>query len=200
MKEFDALRLDVEALTAAGASLAGEWPAAGFARWAEGGTAESPPVRWSAVGEQRAAAGGPELWLHLRAQGATLRQCQRCLQPVMLPIEVDRRLRFVRDEAEAARLDEDSEDDVLVLPRRLDLHELVEDELILALPLVPRHESCPVPLWTPSADHAADAAAPDADAAPHPFAALAAWRRTDTPPGGGNGGGTDGGGKPEGEG
>ena len=38
-------------------------------------------------------------------------------------------------------IDPDSEDDVLALPRRLDLHTLVEDELLLGLPLVPMHET-----------------------------------------------------------
>jgi uncharacterized protein len=85
-----------------------------------------------------------------------------------VPLGVDRRFRFVADEAEAERLDADSEDDVLAIEPALDLQALVEDELILALPLVPRHEHCTLP---------ADAAA-DGDAA-HPFAGLAAWRRRD---------------------
>ena len=67
---------------------------------------------------------------------------------------------------------DDSEDDVLALTRALDLRELVEDELLLALPIVPRHEVCPEPLPQP-----ADDAAP-AEPAPHPFAALAALKRT----------------------
>ena len=90
----------------------------------------------------------------------------------------------MRGEAEAARLDEESEDDVLELPPRLDLHALVEDELILALPLVPRHERLPG-----AAARAGGTDAPEDDApAPHPFAALAALRRRG--PGGGSGGPT----------
>ena len=73
-----------------------------------------------------------------------------------------------RSAAEAAQLDEHSEDDVLALPQRLDLHELLEDELILALPIVPRHGVCPQALPL--------AAVPEAEAAPNPFAALAALR------------------------
>jgi uncharacterized protein len=89
---------------------------------------------------------------------------------------VQRRFRFVRNEDEAARLDEESEDDVLALPARLDLQALLEDELILALPIVPRHALCPEPLPLPAAEPL-DEEAP----APNPFAALAALRR---PPGG----------------
>jgi len=43
----------------------------------------------------------------------------------------------VRDEQQAERLDEDSDDeDVLALTATLDLQSLIEDELILALPLL----------------------------------------------------------------
>ncbi|HSM21726.1 MAG TPA: DUF177 domain-containing protein [Rubrivivax sp.] len=182
MKEHDPRRLDVEAFAAAGATLAGEWPHAGFSRLAGPG-AERPPVRWQVQGERIPVAGGePQLWLHLRAQASVVLECQRCLQPFVQALEVDRRVRFVRDEALAEQLDEHSDDDVLALPRRLDLHTLLEDELILALPLVPRHESCPepLPLALPGmagadGEHGEGAA----DEAPHPFAALAALRRPD---------------------
>ena len=84
-------------------------------------------------------------------------------------LRVQRRFRFVRSEEEALRLDEESEDDVLVLPARLDLLEFLEDELILALPIVPRHDACPSPL--PLAALTSQEAP-----APNPFAALAALR------------------------
>ena len=74
----------------------------------------------------------------------------------------------------AAQLDADSEDDVLALTRALDLHELIEDELLLTLPLVPRHEVCPQPL-----PMVANADPPSGDEAerPNPFAALQALKR-----------------------
>jgi uncharacterized protein len=180
----DPRAVDLSALCRQGATLQGEWPQAGMPRLVASVAASGPdaaPVAWSAVGESRAVAGGEaETWLHLRAATTVTLQCQRCLQPMAEPLQVDRRLRFVRGEAEAARLDEASEDDVLELPPRLDLHELVEDELILALPLVPRHAACPAPLPVP-------AEMPEDDApAPHPFAALAALRRRG--PGDGSGG------------
>ena len=80
---------------------------------------------------------------------------------------------FARDEVEATRLDEEIDDDVLVMVRSLDLAELAEDELILALPLVPRHDSCPEPLVVAASESVA--AAPER---PNPFAALAALRRS----------------------
>ena len=107
----------------------------------------------------------------LQARASVPLQCQRCLQQVLQDLNVDRRFRFVRSEEEAERLDESSEDDVLVLGPRLDLQELLEDELILALPLVPKHDGpCPAPLPMPL-DELEDEAP-----APSPFAALAALR------------------------
>lgn len=99
------------------------------------------------------------------------------LQRMPLALQAERSFLFVRDEATAAQLDEELEDDVLVLPRQLDLLELVEDELILALPLVPRHETCPQPLPM----SAADAGWPAEEAEPHPFAALAALKKPPRP-------------------
>ena len=60
--------------------------------------------------------------------------------------EVERRFLFVAGEDAAAALDAESEDDVLALEPGARPAELVEDELLLALPLVPRHEVCPEPL------------------------------------------------------
>jgi uncharacterized protein len=103
-----------------------------------------------------------------------VRECQRCLQPVTVDIDVDRHFVFVADEATAAARDEDSEDDWLVLERSLDLHELVEDELLLGLPLVPRHERCPNPL---AVDVMVGGERPSAeDETPNPFGALAALK------------------------
>lgn len=129
-------------------------------------------VNWSASGSLLPVAGSEaQVWLALQARACVQLQCQRCLQPMLQTLALERRLRFVRDEDEAARLDEDSEDDVLALPPRLDLPALLEDELILALPLVPRHEHCPEPLPLPDQLPAADE-----ETTPHPFAALAALR------------------------
>ncbi len=172
-KSFEPQRLDVRAFAEAGATLEGEVDQARLPRLQEGLLATDlapPPVRWRAAGEQRTVAGGaPENWLALQATTRVTLTCQRCLQPLAEALEIDRRFRFVEGEDEAARLDEELEDDVLAAGRSFDLLELLEDELILALPLVPRHEDCPQPL--PQA-----AQAPE-EPKPNPFAALAALRR-----------------------
>jgi uncharacterized protein len=134
-------------------------------------------VAWSAVGERRVVAGGePEVRLRLHASSALRVTCQRCLQPMVVTLDVRPILRFVHGEDQAQRLDEESDEDVLALTATLDVRELTEDELILALPLVPRHDTCPRPLPMGSAAPDADRS-PDAGTAPHPFAALASLRR-----------------------
>jgi uncharacterized protein len=175
----DPQRLDVAALAREGGPIEGRWTLGGLPRLAEAtitppGDAAEEPVRWQAEGESRGMRGGePQLWLHLNAEGAVWLQCQRCLQPMREPLQVQRSFRFVRDEAQAEAEDLDSEEDVLALPRSLDVQALVEDELILALPLVPRHEVCPQPLPQPVDDLDEQ---PGAEAA-NPFAKLAALKR-----------------------
>lgn len=172
---LDPLRLDVQALARRAGDLAGEWPQTLIPRLlasqdALAADATVPAVRWQLRGELRAAAGAsPEMWLHLQAHTDVSLQCQRCLMPLRQTLDVRRSFLFVTDEAEAERLDEESEDDVLVLTRSLNVPELVEDELILALPLVPRHEHCLQPLATMGA---IDESAPRAS----PFAVLESLR------------------------
>ena len=133
-----------------------------------------PDVAWSARGERLpAAAGNAELWLSLAAQAPVWLTCQRCLQPFEVPLAFERRLRFVHGEAEAEALDAESEDDVLALTRSLDLRELVEDELLLALPIVPRHPVCLQPLPMAVGEQALEDDVPERA---HPFAALQALK------------------------
>jgi uncharacterized protein len=174
-REFDARRLDVRALAKAAGELGGDWPVAGFERLHDA-LAEPVPggaVSWRVRGAEVPVRGGAaELWLHLRADAVLPLVCQRCLDPVSYPLVLERSFLFVADEARAAELDAEVEHDVLVVSRELDLHELLEDELLLELPLVPRHDHCPQPL-APGGDEQTGA---DPE---HPFAALAGLRRGD---------------------
>lgn len=179
-RSFDPLKLEMEAFAREGAALQGEWPATSLPRLAEAAAPESDPAQWPAVswsahGEIRTPRGGEtQVWLELAAQAQVALTCQRCLKPVREDLAVSRWFRFVRDEGQAAELDMDSDDDVLALARHLSLRDLVEDELLLALPVVPRHEVCPEPL--PHANVEDDEAAP-AEKRPNPFAALAALKK-----------------------
>jgi uncharacterized protein len=175
-RTHDPLRLEVAAFAADAAELRGEWPLAGFARLVDatheaGRPGPAEAVHWTLRGELRAARNdAPQVWLHLGGRAELRLACQRCLAPVPVVLEVDRSFLFVDGEDRAAALDAQMEDDVLALPRRLDVHELLEDELLLALPLVPRHARCPTPL---PVEPAVPAEAPRTN----PFAALQALRR-----------------------
>ncbi|MEO6033407.1 MAG: YceD family protein [Burkholderiaceae bacterium] len=177
-REFAPARLDVEAFANQGAELAGRDPVSRLDRLAsslaseDGAPEVATEVEWRARGERRVLRGEAQVWLHLEAHAKLPLECQRCLMPVIVAVDVERSLRFVHGEDAAAQIDADSEDDVLALTRALDLHGLIEDELMLALPLVPRHEHCPEPLT-------AAVAMDDVDAdggKPNPFAALAALK------------------------
>lgn len=137
-------------------------------------------IEWSAVGSLLSESGGaPQCLVELAAQATVTLECQRCLQPMALPLRFERRFRFVQGEEEAARLDEELEDDVLALAPRFDLLALVEDELLLALPLVPRHDACPAlpAALRPGSGGDAPAAEEGEPGRDHPFAALAALKR-----------------------
>lgn len=173
----DPSRLDVEPFAREAGELEGQWPLRQLRRLAEMAHAEARPagsdmVHWQARGEMRPVRGAaPQPWLHLNAQTSLNLECQRCLQPMAVPLDVSRSFCFVHGEAAAAELDAESEDDVLALTRALDLRELLEDELLLSLPLVPRHESC-----TPPRSLAGGEPEP-AEERPNPFAVLAALKR-----------------------
>lgn len=174
--ETDARRLDVKAFAQDAGALSGQLPLGDLPRLAEEAreSIEAVAVVWSAHGELRAALGArDQVWLHLRAQTALPLTCQRCLGPVTEPLTVDRWFHFVADEATAEALDDESEDDVLALSREFDLMGLLEDELLMALPLVPRHDVCPTAVPLEAKDAAFDAQAAER---PHPFAALAGLR------------------------
>ncbi len=175
-RSFDPLHLPVEAFAQAAGELEGRWPVTELPRLADAAHGDAKPgaadtVAWRLRGESRAVRNGtPQTWLHVDARCALSLVCQRCLGPVPADVQAQRSFLFVADETAAAALDAEVEDDVLVLTRSLDARELVEDELLLALPLVPRHAVCPDPLPLPAGDEAA------AEERPNPFAVLSALK------------------------
>ena len=111
---------------------------------------------------------GQQLWLQVQIQTQVPLLCQRCLQPYAQPVAVDRWFRFVLDEAQALQEDDDVPEDLLVWTPKLNLLELIEDEVLLDLPLIPKHEDC-AHVWQPEPDPLIEAVAER----PHPFAVLA---------------------------
>jgi uncharacterized protein len=172
-KDFDPRRLDVRRFAEEGAELDASDALGTYPRLveetveAERGARE---VRWHARGEMlNPRHVQPEVWVHVAADATVPLVCQRCLQTVEVPLSVDRSFRFVADEATAAAEDDEAEEDLLALSRSFDLVELVEDELLMELPLSPRHEVCPEPVKMSAEDEGFEAAGAEKV---HPFAVL----------------------------
>jgi len=99
--------------------------------------------------------------------------CQRCLGPLRLPLEVVISLGLARGEAEFDRLPDEYEP-LLVPEGGIAVADLVEDELLLALPQIPRHDDereCEANGYMKPGE-----SAPDAEHR-QPFAALASLVR-----------------------
>ena len=149
-KDFSATRLEVRKFAQADGHLHGQAPLSDFKRLAADALAikgEQPLVHWEAEGELVEETGGAgHVWLHLSAEVELPMTCQRCLTEAHIPLYVDRSFRFVTDEATAELEDDDSDEDVLAMSSEFNLLELIEDELLMEVPVVPRHEVCPVPV------------------------------------------------------
>jgi uncharacterized protein len=161
-------RFDAFELSAAGAELAGEIDARSLLRVADllAPGAEVVPMTWRISGG-RDALGRPLLRVQL--DGTVPLVCQRCLQKFMAKVAQQTNLLLAGDDAELARLDAE-EAEVVLADTALDPRNVVEDELLLSLPLSPRHgeEEC-----APAARSGTD------DARRSPFAGLAELKSRD---------------------
>jgi len=82
-----------------------------------------------------------KLSLRLKAHGTLELLCQRCLGELTYPVSIDRHFGLVADESALPESDlDDDEVDYLVADPKLDVVALVEEEILLALPLALRHE------------------------------------------------------------
>lgn len=109
-------------------------------------------------------------YAELRIDAALPLECQRSLQRFLLPVQLVQRLGLIRDEADEAALPPGYEALLVAGDGMLRPAELVEDELILALPVVP---------VAPDAEAVERDFAPTAEetARANPFAALAGWKK-----------------------
>lgn len=80
--------------------------------------------------------------IHGRVRVGVTLTCERCLEPVEVALAAAPALGLVRSDEEAARLPTRLEP-CLLAAEELDLFDLVEEELLLTLPIVARHrEEC----------------------------------------------------------
>lgn len=165
---MDNARIDIDRLARRGETLSGHWPLAGFERLGTLLASAEGEARWQAsVRRRRRIEGGEDTYL-LLAIAATLQvPCVRCLGPVDIAVDDRREFMLVADEETAERLDDpESELEVIAADTPFRLAELVEDELILAVPPLPRHAACELPAGQD------DGGAADEDPARRPFEGL----------------------------
>jgi uncharacterized protein len=124
----------------AGATQQGNWPLKGMPRVRDllAGDAGEVAYEISGVRDER---NRPAL--RLRVRGTLSLRCQRCLEPMDFEVNTDETLVLAATLAEIHAEPADAHaPDRVVAGREMALGELIEDELILALPFAPRHEDC----------------------------------------------------------
>lgn len=175
-RSLQANRLNMKAFAQEGVALDELTPLQNMERLAEEtqGLQADSMVQWQAFGELRPRTGADDdVWLHLQAQASVPLTCQRCMGVVQTPVEVDQWYRFVASEDIAMAEDDQSEEDLLVMEPQFNLLAVLEDELLMALPLVPMHEECPVAPKLQAGDLGEPGTAGVPGEKPNPFAALA---------------------------
>jgi DUF177 domain-containing protein len=125
---------------ASGSGISGVWPIDDFARLRPLLLSHAGALEYWLEGVQDAQ---DRPALRLRIRGALQLGCQRCLTGLDFPLEIDAILVLARSEAELEGLPLEAEGpDWLVAGKAMDVHDLLEDELLLAVPYAPRHEQC----------------------------------------------------------
>lgn len=128
---FDAFRLSRD-----GGVIEGTVDAATLPRLADRVTSEPAPVHWRIRGAKDGL-GRPALQVEI--DGMVPLECQRCLEELEQDVVQHTELLLAATEPELARLDAESDAEVLLADAPLDPLVLIEDELVLALPFAPRH-------------------------------------------------------------
>jgi len=83
-------------------------------------------------------------YLTLNIKGATWLECQRCMKAFELPLQIQALYRVMETEAQADALAlDDGEAEVIVGSSAFDLIDLIDEEVVLSLPMVPKHDVCP---------------------------------------------------------
>lgn len=161
-------------------SSSGQVTVAELARLADLLADRSGVVTWSLVGERSRVMGqGRRKFLNLTVQTELQVICQRCLSGLPFQVDVASRLELIEDGQPWP--DEELEDDscdAIEAPAEMDVLSLVEDEILLALPPVPRHDICAPPAFQ-GEESEKETVVVEA-AKPSPFAVLAGLKRPES--------------------
>jgi uncharacterized protein len=100
-------------------------------------------------------------------RGSLVLRCQRCLEPLDYPLDVAFRLGLVHGDAQVRRLS-DRYEPLMISEEPISLAEVITDEVLLALPIVPMHSglgACRLPVM--------DGQTAEGEGRENPFAVLA---------------------------
>jgi len=107
-------------------------------------------------------------YVDVRVQAPLWLVCQRTLEPFVMPVAVDSRLGLIRSERDNAALQAGCEPLLIAEDDKLNPIDVIEDELLLALPLVPVNPDSVLPeeVTRPPAEESAE------ERSDNPFAVL----------------------------
>lgn len=124
----------------AGATQEGAWRLRDFPRLRDMLASDHGEVAYALQGV-RDERGRPSLRISVR--GALPLRCQRCLEPMRLEVDSQALLVLAQTLAEIHAEPADAQaPDRVVAGKEMPVRDLIEDELILAVPYAPRHEHC----------------------------------------------------------
>lgn len=127
-------------------SVQGEVAVADLLRLSDALASSEGSVLWKLEGALVGDGARREPRLRLTASGPLDLCCQRCLGGLPWMLGLDSRLHLVRAGQPIPEEElEDDEVDAIEVEGDLDVLALLEDEILLALPVAPRHENCDAP-------------------------------------------------------
>lgn len=164
--------IDTAALTRNGQVFAAQSPISHFSRTLDGLPAQKDQsISWSVQGYTDNA---DQQFLQVQCSGTVVLTCQRCMQDFDFDVDAVTTVLIVDNEQELdVDLDDPDAPERILGSTHLDVFELVEDELILNIPYVPRHTVCPDLLQAlqPQDEEAEDKK-------PNPFAVLSQLKKS----------------------
>lgn len=153
-------------------TIRGVWPLTAFERLTPLLAQTDGSVRCSIEGEIDAAR---RQLLHISVQAELQVSCQTCFGPMTVPVDTQFTLHVVKHEDD---VDEESDIDPLIVPEDdYSTLEVIEDELILSLPVVANHEpsACKISAAQLRDD---DETLPEVSTSENPFAELVRLKKT----------------------
>lgn len=131
--------IDGFAFAESGDALQGVWPIADFPRLRDLLHTDAGAIEYVVSGG-RDGEGRPALRIELRGTLGLI--CQRCLQPLDFRVALDSLLTLAHSPFEGDADPVDSSTERVVAGKEMAVRELLEDELVLSVPLAQRHEVC----------------------------------------------------------